>query len=106
MKRTAYLAAAAAAAVIAGGGTALAAEKAVPEFGSYEYTGALETGGLPAEPGSALTPSGPRRKGIGDTGTYVYLLDPLTGGQAGFPGGATPRVEVGGITYRVGVDTQ
>ncbi len=70
-----------AAATVIAGGTALAAEKKAPEPGTLEYQAALETGGLPAS-----TPAAAHKK-----------ADPRTA-QA-------KTIEVGGVVYRVGIDT-
>ena len=72
---------------------------------SYQDKEALETGSLPAEPGSALTPSGPRRMGVGDVGTFIYLGDPFTGGQRSSSGEAMSTVEVGGQSFRPEIDS-
>ena len=93
-----------AAVMIAGGGAALAGENKTPDPGSYEFKEALETGGLPAETGSVLTPSGPRKMGPAEVGTFVYLGHPFSAGQAGSTGEAKATVEIGGTVYRVGID--
>ena len=93
-----------AAVMITGGGAALAGEEKTPDPGTYEFKEALETGGLPAESGSALTPGGPRKMGAAEVGTFVYLGHPFTAGQAGATGEANATVEIGGTLYRVGID--
>ncbi len=68
-----------AAATFIAGGTAMAADKTAPEPGSWEYQAALETGALPASD-RAMEESA----------------------QVNSP---APTVEVAGVVYRVGIDT-
>ncbi len=70
-----------AAATVIAGGTALAGEKTAPEPGTREYQAALETGSLPAS-----APDKARKES----------------GRANSP---VPTIEVGGVVYRVGIDT-
>ncbi len=82
MKMTAWILAAAAAAVIAGSGVSLAAgenKKAdTPKVGTWEYNWAIETGKLPVE---TVKPAG---NPVPDTNVKT--------------------VEIGGRSYRLGVD--
>ncbi len=70
-----------AAATFIAGGTALAADKKAPEPGSWEYQAALETGALPASMGEKAVQESARAKA------------------------SVPTVEVAGVIYRVGIDT-
>lgn len=84
MKRLAGLAAVAAvSAVMVWGGVSLAAEKQeakAPKHGTWEYQVALETGKLPSESGTFAVQSASDEK--------------------------IPMIEIGGVTYRIGVDTR
>ncbi len=53
-----------------------------PESGTFEYQAALETGNLPSDDGRAA----------------VSASRPKTGAQV-------PAIEIGGMNYRVGIDT-
>jgi hypothetical protein len=75
------LAVVAAVAMSAGIAPALAAEKEVPEYGTWQYLEAVETGSLPED---------------------YFGRD----ARIGLPGDKAPVIEVGGMTYRVGIDTQ
>ena len=86
------------------GMTSMESAAPAPEPGTYEFQDALETGALPPGPGSALVPSGPRKLTIGDTGVYVYLLDPFTGSQMGSSGEEISAVDVGGQSFRSEID--
>ena len=83
MKKLAGMAAVAAvSAVMAWSGASLAAEKQeakAPEYGTLEYQVALETGKLPSESGTFAVQSASAEK--------------------------IPTIEIGGVTYRIGVDT-
>jgi hypothetical protein len=80
-KRTWLTAAAVAAATALGTGASIAAEKKVPEFGTWQYQEALETGTLPSA--IKAMEAGPD--------------------AAGKP--ELPTIEVGGVKYRIGLDT-
>ena len=70
------------AATIIGSGVAPAAEKvATPEPGTWEYRSAMETGALPSS-------------------QSVKPATEKDGSKA-----AVPAIEVGGVTYRLGIDT-
>ena len=83
MKKIAKIAAiAAVAAVMAGSNVSFAAEEKnakTPEFGTWEYQWALETGNLPSETG----------KPAAKPDSYRDI----------------PTIELGGLVYRVGIDT-
>lgn len=81
MRKHTWLTAAAVAAMVLGAGAAIAAEAEAPEFGTWQYQEALETGTLPsagkvikAEPGAAGTQD-------------------------------LPTIELGGVEFRIGLDT-
>ncbi len=81
MKASAVVAVIVAAATFIGSGAALAGEKKAPEPGTWEYQAALETGKLPAsDAGTVRKASGPQSASV-------------------------PTIKVGGVVYRVGVDT-
>ncbi|OGP77203.1 MAG: hypothetical protein A2Z40_00340 [Deltaproteobacteria bacterium RBG_19FT_COMBO_60_16] len=83
MKKLAGMAAVAAVlAFMVWSGVSLAAEKQevkAPEYGTLEYQVALETGSLPSESGAFAVQSSSDAK--------------------------MPTIEIGGVTYRIGVDT-
>lgn len=70
-----------AAATVIGSGAALAAEKGAPETGTQEYQLALETGALPASEFAKLQ----KESSLADA--------------------SVPTIEIGGLVYRLGVDT-
>lgn len=71
-----------AAVMIIGSGAAQAVEKKVPETATQEYQPTLETGALPAS--DSVT--GQKESGRTDT--------------------SVSTIELGGVTYRIGIDTQ
>ncbi len=83
MKKLAGMAVfAAVSAVMAWSGASLAAEKPeakTPEYGTWEYQMAMETGKLPSESSTFAAQSASAEK--------------------------IPTIEIGGVTYRIGVDT-
>ena len=84
MKKLAGMAAfAAVSAVMTWGGASLAAEKQeakTPKYGTWEYQMALETGSLPSESATLAVQSSSDAK--------------------------MPTIEIGGVTYRISVDTR
>ncbi len=80
--KTLVMAAVTAAVTVIGSGAALAVEKKAPESGTQEYQLALETGALPA------SDSMNERK------------------ESGRADASVPTIELGGIRYRVGIDTR
>jgi hypothetical protein len=81
MKKTLLAIVAAVAVSAVGIAPALAADQEVPEYGTWQYFEAVETGSLPAD---------------------YFDRD----ARIGLPGDKAPVIEVGGMTYRVGIDTQ
>lgn len=74
-------AAAVAAAMVLGAGASIAAEAEAPEFGTWQYQEALETGTLPSAAKAMKAELG----------------------QAGKQ--ALPTIELGGVEFRIGLDT-
>lgn len=80
-KHAGWTAIAVAAAMALGTGASIAAEKKAPEFGTWQYQEALETGSLP--PAERVMEAG------------------ADGGEVrGFP-----TIELGGVVFRIGLDT-
>lgn len=82
MKKVLVAVALAASLMLAGTGTVFAGEAKAPELGDWEYWEAVESGTLPSPQGE---------HGIGSG---------KTSGESRFP-----VVELGGVEYRVGLDT-